>query len=140
MRDGRMHQTTVRFGPDLWDALEIECSRLGVSAAQYLREAAVARLSYTSGRRGEEGYGNALVDAGARPSDVGPERSAVATLERVGVLQGIAAGAAQRDSAGQVDAAAAVSAQTELVRKRAREVRSRSQDLRRMRADSEPPR
>lgn len=64
MRDGRMHQTTVRFGPDLWEALEQECERLGVSAAQYLREAALARLAYTAGRRHEPDYEEALVDAG----------------------------------------------------------------------------
>ena len=59
-----MHQTTVRFGPDLWEQLEIECSRLGVSAAQFLREAAVARLAYTAGRRGETDYESALAGAG----------------------------------------------------------------------------
>ena len=63
MRDGRMHQTTVRFSPDLWEALAAECSRLGVSAAQYLREAAVARLSYTAGQRGEEPYERAIFTA-----------------------------------------------------------------------------
>src|SRR5262249_39790670 len=31
----KMHQTTVRFGEDLWEALENECARLGVSVAQY---------------------------------------------------------------------------------------------------------
>jgi hypothetical protein len=64
VRDGKMHQTTVRFGPDLWEQLEIECSRLGVSAAQFLREAAVARLAYTAGRRGETDYESALAGAG----------------------------------------------------------------------------
>jgi hypothetical protein len=65
MRDGRMHQTTVRFGPHLWEALETECARLGISAAQYLREAALARLSYTAGRRGDTEFEQALVAAGA---------------------------------------------------------------------------
>jgi hypothetical protein len=65
MRDGRMHQTTVRFGPDLWEALEGECARLGVSAAQFLREAAVARLAYNAGRRGDIEYEQSLVGAGA---------------------------------------------------------------------------
>lgn len=61
-----MHQTTVRFGPDLWGALEEECRRLGISAAQFVREATLARLSYTAGRRGETEYERALVGAGAR--------------------------------------------------------------------------
>ena len=60
-----MHQTTVRFGPDLWDELEIECARLGISVAQYVREAALARLHYTAGRRGEADYERALLAAGA---------------------------------------------------------------------------
>jgi hypothetical protein len=67
MRDGRMHQTTVRFGPDLWEALERECRRLGVSAAQYLREAALTRLAYTAGRRRDTEYEAALLDSAAQP-------------------------------------------------------------------------
>src|SRR5436189_61950 len=69
MLDGRMHQTTVRFGVDVWEELEAECRRLGVSAAQYLREAVLARLMYASGRRGERAYEAALATAGAAPSD-----------------------------------------------------------------------
>jgi hypothetical protein len=56
----KMHQTTVRFGADLWDALEREGERLGVSVAQYLREAALARLVYSSGRRGDDEFDLAL--------------------------------------------------------------------------------
>ena len=41
-----MHQTTVRFGSDVWATLEEEAARIGVSVAQYIREAAVARLAY----------------------------------------------------------------------------------------------
>lgn len=40
-----MHQTTVRFGADLWRELVDESERAGVSVAQYVREAAVARLA-----------------------------------------------------------------------------------------------
>jgi hypothetical protein len=49
----KMHQTTVRFGEDLWEALEVEAERLGVSVAQYVRDAALRRLSYDAGRRDE---------------------------------------------------------------------------------------
>jgi hypothetical protein len=48
-----MHQTTVRFGADLWEDLLAESGRVGVSVAQYVREAAVARLAYNAGARGE---------------------------------------------------------------------------------------
>ncbi len=58
-----MHQTTVRFGTDLWDALERECSTLGVSVPQYVREAAIARLVYTAGKRGDPDLELALITA-----------------------------------------------------------------------------
>lgn len=67
-----MHQTTVRFAPDLWEALEEECAHQGVSAAQYIREAVLARLTYTAGRRGEGEYEEALTQAGAAPTDPAP--------------------------------------------------------------------
>jgi hypothetical protein len=61
-----MHQTTLRFAPDVWQALDEEASRLGVSTAQYIREAAVARLAYGMGRRGDPDFADALSGAGAR--------------------------------------------------------------------------
>jgi hypothetical protein len=61
-----MHQTTVRFGPDLWQALERESSELGISVAQYVREAALARLMYTAGRRGDPEYELAQLVAAGR--------------------------------------------------------------------------
>jgi hypothetical protein len=56
----KMHQTTVRFGADLWEALEDECARLGVSVAQFVRDAALTRLMYMAGRRGDDAYERAL--------------------------------------------------------------------------------
>ena len=56
----RMHQTTLRFAPDLWDALSEEAQQVGVSVAQYVREAALARLAYTAGRRGDPMFESAL--------------------------------------------------------------------------------
>ena len=56
----KMHQTTVRFGGDLWDALDEECARLGLSVAQYVREAALARLAYAAAKRGDAGFDSAL--------------------------------------------------------------------------------
>jgi hypothetical protein len=56
----KMHQTTVRFGPDLWEALENECRHLGVSVAQYIREASLTRLVYAAGRRGDHEFEHSL--------------------------------------------------------------------------------
>lgn len=56
----RMHQTTLRFGPDLWEALSAGAEQDGVSVAQYVREAALARLAYTAGRRGDPLFESAL--------------------------------------------------------------------------------
>src|SRR4051794_2174346 len=41
----KMRQTTLRFSEDLWSSLEAEAGRRGVSAAQYVRDAVLERLS-----------------------------------------------------------------------------------------------
>jgi hypothetical protein len=51
-----MRATLVRFGPDLFEELKGEAERSGVSVAQFVREAVVARIAYQAGRRGELGY------------------------------------------------------------------------------------
>jgi hypothetical protein len=114
-----MHQTTVRFGPDLWERLEAECARLGMSAAQYLREAALARLSYSAGQRGDKVYERALEGAGVAlghattPTDEGSaERRASAAMSE------------------QRRLAAAVSAQGKRARSRARDLRAQTVELR----------
>ena len=48
-----MKATTVRFGEDLWSMLERESDRLGVSAAQFVREATIMRLAMLAGARGD---------------------------------------------------------------------------------------
>jgi hypothetical protein len=65
----KMHQTTVRFGSDLWDALDVECEQLGVSVAQYVREAALARLMYSAGARGDDRFESAIATAQAQAAD-----------------------------------------------------------------------
>jgi hypothetical protein len=65
MASRKMHQTTVRFGPDLWEALEEECATLGVSVAQFVRDAALTRLMYMAGRRGDSVYEQALARLGS---------------------------------------------------------------------------
>ena len=66
-----MHQTTVRFGPDLWRELATEAARAGVSVAQYVRDAALMRVAYTRGREGDPHFDAALArveEPGARAS------------------------------------------------------------------------
>jgi GAF domain-containing protein len=48
-----MHATTVRFGADLWEMLENEAAREGVSAAQFVRDATLLRLGALAGIRGD---------------------------------------------------------------------------------------
>ncbi len=66
MPSRKMHQTTVRFGSDLWEALAEECDRLGVSVAQYVREAAMARLAYAAAKRGDPSFEAAMERATGR--------------------------------------------------------------------------
>jgi hypothetical protein len=48
-----MRATTVRFSDDLWELLELEASRDGVSAAQFVRDATLLRIGILAGRRGD---------------------------------------------------------------------------------------
>src|SRR3954463_5663442 len=68
MEGRKMHQTTVRFGPDLWDEIEVEARRAGVSVAQYVRDSALMRVSYTRGRDGDAHYDAALAGVEASHS------------------------------------------------------------------------
>jgi hypothetical protein len=52
----RMRATLVRFGPDLFEELKAEAARSGISVAQFVREAVVARIAYNAGKRGERSY------------------------------------------------------------------------------------
>jgi hypothetical protein len=122
-----MHQTTVRFGPDLWEALEAECARLGVSAAQYVRESALARLAFTAGRSGAgRAYESALVAAGASPLEAAAgDGTRIDTTPAASPLEAARAAAV----ATALDMSA-VGAQGKLARARAREIRRRSEELR----------
>jgi hypothetical protein len=48
-----MKATTVRFGEDLWEMLERESVRAGVSAAQFVRDATIMRVAMLAGARGD---------------------------------------------------------------------------------------
>jgi hypothetical protein len=76
-----MHQTTVRFGPDLWEEIEVEAERAGVSVAQYVRDSALMRVAYTRGREGDDYYDAADVTVAAQ-SGVLPRRRLHDAAER----------------------------------------------------------
>jgi hypothetical protein len=96
----KMHQTTVRFGADLWAQLEEAAASTGVSAAQYVREATLSRLAYSAAQRGE-GFGLTT----SQP--VAPTPSSKA----------------RKEAAEKVSDSNAVWAQARLARERARSVR-----------------
>lgn len=52
-----MKVTTLRFGADLWRLVETEAQHAGVSASQYVREAALARAAAGAAARGQGPYG-----------------------------------------------------------------------------------
>lgn len=78
-----MRATTVRFGTDLWEMLEREAERTGVSVAQYVREAALARVAYRSAVRGEPLYGFSA-DGGSRHSRLDHMRETSEAVRRQG--------------------------------------------------------
>ena len=61
-----MKATTVRFGEDLWEMLEREAGALGVSAAQFVREAAIMRVAMLAGSRGDPEAELTIADIAAR--------------------------------------------------------------------------
>jgi GAF domain-containing protein len=61
-----MKATTVRFGEDLWEMLDREAARLGVSAAQFVREATIMRLAMLAGSRGDPQAELTIADIASR--------------------------------------------------------------------------
>src|SRR5215217_2908770 len=71
-----MRATTVRFSEALWNLLEREAVRDGVSAAQYIRDATILRTAYAMGQRGDPGFEQALDRAaGHDAGDEGPQEA-----------------------------------------------------------------
>ena len=50
-----MRATTIRFPNDLWEQLEREARKQGISAAQYVRDAALYRVAFSAGVASESG-------------------------------------------------------------------------------------
>jgi hypothetical protein len=106
-----MHQTTLRFGPELWAQLEEAAGEAGVSIAQYVREAAVARLALAAAREDL-----ARERAAAPHPSFSGARDARATSER------------------ELDSAQALWQQSRLARARAQELRNQAERRRRERS------
>lgn len=66
-----MHVSTVRFGDDLWEALDREARREGVSVAQFVRDAALLRIATLAARRGDD---DALASLGELADRAGRHR------------------------------------------------------------------
>jgi GAF domain-containing protein len=73
-----MKATTVRFGEDLWAMLEREAKSLGVSAAQFVREAAIMRVAMLAGSRGDPDAELTIADIAARARTRRPQLDEVA--------------------------------------------------------------
>jgi hypothetical protein len=84
-----MKVTTVRFSEDLWETVSAEADRAGVSASQFIREAALARAAAAAGSRGDVPFAAfaATIHDAARLDLMSPERerelrSAIAAVSR----------------------------------------------------------
>ncbi len=53
-----MRATTIRFPNDLWEQLEREARKQGISVAQYVRDAALYRVAYSAGAARDEQSGD----------------------------------------------------------------------------------
>jgi GAF domain-containing protein len=76
-----MKATTVRFGEDLWAMLERESARLGVSAAQFVREATIMRVAMLAGARGDPDLELSIAEIAARADRRGRGHLAEALAE-----------------------------------------------------------
>ncbi len=77
-----MHQTTMRFGRELWTAIEEEADATGVSTAQYVRESVLWRIAYEAGRRSDSDLPSTEAvdpDAGAMAREVARDEHDSAT-------------------------------------------------------------
>lgn len=93
-----MRATTVRFSDDLWQLIDREATLQGISAAQFVRDAALLRAAALMGARGDE---DAIRDveavargsvrdasAGSLADPVLAEPSRLAALARTGLMSG----------------------------------------------------
>jgi ribosomal protein S9 len=103
-----MHQTTIRFASDMWARIEAQAQINGTSAAQFVREAALERLTHPSPAPTAKHVAGRDVD-----------------VEDAGVFQAraVRAGVARAGADEVREGSEAVWAQAQLARRRAREAR-----------------
>src|SRR5690242_5193437 len=94
-----MRATTVRFGEALWNLIEREANRDGVSAAQYVRDATILRTAYAMGERRDPSF-EAAIDRATR-RDQPPDG---ATLDDTARRQALLDAADAVDDPARVDA------------------------------------
>lgn len=86
-----MRATTVRFDESLWAMLEREARAQGVSAAQFVRDAAILRVASVATQRGDEDLLATVADVAARsvgPTAPAPPPPAVVDPDRLAALHG----------------------------------------------------
>jgi len=66
-----MRATTIRFPNDLWEQLEREAKKQGISVAQYVRDAALYRVAFSAGAASET---NSHAEGEVRPPRLIPRR------------------------------------------------------------------
>ncbi|WP_205697873.1 GAF domain-containing protein [Conexibacter sp. SYSU D00693] len=86
-----MHVTTVRFSDELWEQLEREAAREGVSVAQFVRDAALLRVATMAGRRGDDEVMTSVQELAARAprravADVARDQERLTALRSSGLL------------------------------------------------------
>ena len=89
-----MRATTVRFDESLWSMLEREARAQGVSAAQFIRDAAILRVASVATQRGDADMLTTVADVAARsvgspppaPGNGTPPPAAVTDPDRLAAL------------------------------------------------------
>ncbi|MDO9409361.1 hypothetical protein [Patulibacter sp.] len=113
-----MHQTTIRFGDDLWARLSDAAADAGTSVAQYVREAAVTRLT------------DDLPDSSDLPAGVAETDRSRRTADPRAARARARADADSRTLMGSRDESTAVWAQARMARRRAAALREDAMRLR----------
>ncbi len=81
-RKSGLRATTIRFTADLWTQLEAEAELAGVSVAQYVRDAALIRVTWEALRRDARAYRTAATALDQPPQPPSKPREAARELRK----------------------------------------------------------